>query len=159
MRYKVRTIGSGPSGTRQTLHVMAELTNAAQLEPITRHTALQILGLNRTPAEFAESVRHWVRRHMTLVDEPVEMISRPEWMLAHRGRRRLVGDCDDAAVLAGTLILALGIPVRYVAVGAPGEPYSHVFPEAHVNGRWESYDPTSNYAAPPDWHRMEQEVL
>lgn len=154
------TIPAGPSGTRDTLAIMASLTEEAQLHPITRTTAVRILGLARNPAEYASRVRRWVRSHMVLVDEPVEMIARPEWMLEQVGRTRLVGDCDDAAVLAGALVLALGIPVRFVAIAAPEQPddFFHVYPEAFAGGKWTPFDPTTNHRLPTDWPRIEHEV-
>lgn len=158
--FSLETISSGPSGTAETLTVMAQLTVDAQFSPITRTTAVRLLGSSRDGADFAERVRRWVGRHMTLVDEPVEMIARPEWMLDHIGRKRLVGDCDDAAVLFGALVFALGIGVRYVAVAPPEDPslYIHVFPEVFAREQWLPMDPTTNRLVPSDWPRMVREV-
>jgi transglutaminase-like putative cysteine protease len=157
LKFSNRRIPFGRQGTVETLRAMAELTESAQLDPITRSTALRILGLAKNPQQFAERVRRWVKAHMLLVDEPVEMIARPEWMLTQIGRTRLVGDCDDAAVLAGALILALGIPVRYVAIANPERPgdFIHVYPEALTSGAWQPFDPTTDRKAPPDWPRLE----
>ncbi len=151
------TIPTGPNGTLETLAIMAALTQDAQLHPITRSTAVRILGLARNPTQYAQRVRTWVKSRMTLVDEAVEMIARPEWMLEQVGRTRLVGDCDDAAVLAAALVMALGIPVRFVAIATPEHPdeFMHVYPEAYAGGEWTPFDPTTNQRAPIDWPRME----
>lgn len=135
---------------------MAELTREAQLDPITRATAVNLIGRSRHPIDFAARVTRWVRRRMLLIDEPVEMLHRPEWVLGEMARaRRVVGDCDDAAMLAGALVTALGIPVAYVATWDPETPEDgHViFAAADPDGQWFEFDPTSPARVPADWAR------
>jgi transglutaminase-like putative cysteine protease len=148
LNFSEMTIPPGRPGTAETLRIMGSLIREAQVHPITRSTALRILALARSPAEFALRVRAWVRRNLTLVDEAVEMVARPEWMLQQIRRGRLAGDCDDAA--------ALGIPVRLVAVARPEHPndFFHVYPEALVGGDWAAFDPTTCSLPPADWPRL-----
>ncbi len=70
---------------------------------------------------------------------------------------RGMGDCDDLVVLGGSLLAAVGVPVRVVAVGytpaAPGTrptrtddggPYEHVYLEFDPTGAglWQAWDAT-----------------
>lgn len=57
-----------------------------------------------------------------------------------------VGDCDDATVGLGSLMLSAGFPVRIGVTAPPGMPpgvtFTHVFPQAHVpNVGWVTVDP------------------
>ncbi len=59
------------------------------------------------------------------------------------------GDCDDAAVAMGSLLKAIGMPVRIVTtapVGHPGKLFTHVFVQAKVPGLvgWLTVDPVGH---------------
>ena len=48
------------------------------------------------------------------------------------------GDCDDQAVLLGSLMQSIGIPVRFVAVGFHDRgPFSHVYLECKLGAYWQ----------------------
>lgn len=141
---------------------MAELVRAAQLEPITREMALSFLNSWR-PRRTVDAVgrlRAWICRHMGLVNEPVEILHAPVWMLAEiQAGRRVWGDCDDAAMLVGTLGLALGLPARFVAIRPAGSAdYVHVFTELFFDQAWRPVDTTSRRQPPADWERMILEI-
>lgn len=56
-----------------------------------------------------------------------------------------VGDCDDATVAIGSMLLSVGFPVRIGITAPPGMPglsFTHVFPQALVPGMgWITVDP------------------
>jgi transglutaminase-like putative cysteine protease len=87
---------------------------------------------------------------MILVDEPEELVQRPEWLAAEiRNRRIVYGDCDDAITLGLALATAVGIPCRLVAIRPAGsEEFQHVFGECLVRDRrrgvtgWQRIDAT-----------------
>lgn len=53
-----------------------------------------------------------------------------------------LGDCDDAATLAGSLLAALNIPCSLIAIRMPADvEFSHVFLRCNVNGYPFDIDP------------------
>jgi len=78
------------------------------------------------------AVNEWLRAHWRVVDDPAEFeyVVTPSLQLAKAARAAgvLTGDCDDAAVLAASLLAALDWPSRLVAIRRRGEPdFTHVF--------------------------------
>lgn len=123
-------LGSGDHGTMQTLAVMADLIRSGPRSPIVMQAA-RALAVGVGQRAWAISILYFVRRAFKYVDDPVtdEHVSDAEYMLREYDRTAQVrGDCDDAAVLAGSLAHAIGIPV-YLTVLAfeNGAPYSHVY--------------------------------
>lgn len=163
LTYDVFEISDGSEGTGETLLVMQDLAAGAQLDPITRHTALRILNasMSRDRIQYGKAVWRWVRRRVRLVDEPIELIQPPEFLLGmlDSGHYTVDGDCDDATTLAAALIFALGIPVRFVAVRITGTvPFAHVFCEMLAGGAWWAVDPTVIQIPPGPFDRMVMEV-
>jgi hypothetical protein len=80
-----------------------------------------------------QGIDAWLRQWWRIVPDPIEA----EWITAPAAQLRnaivaggiLRGDCDDAAVLAASLLTALGWPgVRLVAIRKRNEfDFSHVF--------------------------------
>ena len=161
--YELFEIDDGQSGTQQTLDIMVSLTHNAQLDPITRGTALRILNASmaKNTSDYGKAVWRWVRRRVRLVDEPFELIQYPEYLLQEldQGAPMVDGDCDDATTLAAALLFALGIPVRFVAVKPAGGPaYLHVFAEMLAGGQWWAVDPTVISIPAGSFDRLVQEV-
>jgi transglutaminase-like putative cysteine protease len=147
LTYRIFQIADGPQGTFETMQHAREMVIAAQLDPIVRSTALRIrnASMSSTTLDFGKAVWRWVRRRVWLVDEPVELIQPPEWLLHQldSGHSQVDGDCDDIATLAAALIVALGIPVQFVAVKPAGvAAYMHLFIEMGYAGQWYIVDPT-----------------
>lgn len=111
------------------------------------------------PAQYVRRVLAWTRRSVMLIDEPVEIIQRPEWMIAELAdNRRVFGDCDDVAVLIATLYVAIGLPVRLVAIRGSGDVhFVHVFPEVFL-GQWWVADATVEGRIPGPYERMVEEI-
>jgi len=73
------------------------------------------------------SLDAWLRRSWTIVPDPpeAEFIMSPALML---GCGWLAGDCDDAATLAGAVLIALGIRAVFMAIRTVSDQdFSHVF--------------------------------
>jgi transglutaminase-like putative cysteine protease len=139
-------------GTRQTLQVMARLTNNAIAQSQFREAALQIIGTvsAANQAQAINGIREFVRSHIRLVADPGELLIVPEVMLfLIYTRGWTAGDCDDASMLTASLLGSVGFQVRFRAVG-PREDgsYTHVFCEVlrpAYPPEWVPVDPTVTY--------------
>lgn len=138
----------GDAGAVQTLHRMAYLVRRGSVHPaIVEQARAIILPASRydRPAQ-ARLIRDWIDDHTKWIPDP----HREEWLYpASRFLARIQadglagGDCDDVAVLAGSLARAVGFPVRLVAVGfQPRRNLVHVFSQANTGGSWYSFDTT-----------------
>jgi transglutaminase-like putative cysteine protease len=157
--WEVLSIPAGLPGTAATLSKMADLVRAAQLAPVTRSTALQLLERRRprSTAAGCADLNRWVGHHMAWINEPNETLVRPEWMLEEiAAGRKPWGDCDDAAMLVSSLNMARGLPVRMRAVYDPENPeFAHVFGEVQADGYWLISDPSAPGVVPPfGWASM-----
>ena len=79
-----------------------------------------------------EAIDGWIRTCWTFEPDPlnVEFIRTPAYQLqlAAGNGGRLRGDCDDASVLAASLLSALSWPVKIIAIRVLPDPeFSHVF--------------------------------
>ena len=147
MRYEHYEIPCCRTGTIATLNLMAELVHTALRDPIVRQKTLELVSGSTGPADLAQSVNRFIRLYVTIVDEPDELLHRPEWMIRRiEEKGRTFGDCDDAAMLSAALLAAAGIPVRFKAVGPqPDGSMEHVFTEWSGRSGWTAIDPTINF--------------
>lgn len=79
-----------------------------------------------------EAIDGWIRACWEFEEDPpdVEFIRTPSFQLqaAASNKGILRGDCDDASVLAASLLAALSWPARLVAIRVRPDPeFSHVF--------------------------------
>lgn len=141
---------------------MRALVEQAQLDPAPRRLITKLVAGARDSITLGWKVRQYIRQRLTLVNEGVELLHLPEWMIAEMmAGRRVFGDCDDAALIAATLLTALGIPSRFVAVKPKGTAdFIHVFVELEQEGFWYILDPTSDQvpADMGEFDRMELAV-
>lgn len=144
-----RVIAEGEAGARQTLRLMADLIRQALRDPVVLERAAAVVA--RVPGRSAErqyqAIRQFLVYHLKYLYDPdtMELLREPRYLLdriAATGRAE--GDCDDVAVLGATLGLAVGRPARLVAVGfqGPEGPYSHVYADLLIDGRWREVDTT-----------------
>ena len=94
----------------------------------------------------AEELFRFVRddiRYLRDVDG-VETLQAPDYTL-----RKMFGDCDDKSVLLATLLMSIGHPARFVAVGF-GRPndFDHVYVETAIG----------NPRDPQNWYALETTV-
>lgn len=127
------TIGGGDYGAQQTLQKMRQLVNASLMVPrVVEHaTAAVAVVPSRDYRAMANEIRAWLSRNFKFVPDPVgvELLRDPEYQLTtFDNTGRILGDCDDAAILGAALAKAVGIRASFVAVGfTPGGPLRHVF--------------------------------
>lgn len=144
-------------GTDHTVRKMIELARGPRGERsiYVRRQAEQIIQNIRPKAYASESIAicKWVGNNGRYTRDPVhvELIKDPQRMVEDAVQGRLVIDCDEAALLIGTMCLVIGAPIRFVTVGFKprrfGEPkiHTHVFVEAQdpSTGIWWVLDPVA----------------
>lgn len=104
------------SMTQETLRLMANLVQKWHLHPVFVRLARMVCGKAgaRTREQEAEAIHGWILKAVTYRRDPVgaEWVQDPfETAFVSRA-----GDCDDMAVVAGTMLQALGHPCRMMAV-------------------------------------------
>lgn len=140
---KLIEIPEGVAGIAATLDFMVHLTKEYRTNFAIRTLAEQIVASVPAKDYYGElhAIQNWVRANVRYTDDVngIEMVKNPYLTAVTHS-----GDCDDMALLAGTLINSLGKPVRYVAIGS-SEPgiFEHVYVEAKVNrDRWIAVETT-----------------
>lgn len=142
MRFSVTQIAKGRRGTDETVRIMEKLVTASQRAPWLRERALDILrqrGITDThdPQPAATAIFDWVKRNIAFIHDPVQTdtLQEPEVTLRYRA-----GDCDDHAILVAALAETIGIPSRFLVVGASPDRFEHVLCQVWVRGRWATAD-------------------
>ncbi len=143
-------IPDGSAGVRATLKVMRDIARDSRTNYAIRKLAEKIITDANVPAKDwageARAIHEWVRDNIryTFDIDGVEQLQTPDKLLETRK-----GDCDDMALLTAALLIALGHPSRFVAVGfSPGD-LSHVFVQTKIGARWFTSDTTE--AKPFGW--------
>lgn len=154
------SIRSGDAGVTDTLKLMAQLARQYKVNPTIRQTSARIVQSCPAKDELCEAgaLQSWVRTNIRYVGDvlDVETVQTPDYTLSER-----YGDCDDQSVLLATLLLAIGIPAAYCALGTNGGPFSHVMPVAILRQHTQvlyvpcettlSKDPQTGQAIGPGW--------
>ncbi len=142
---------SGDAGVEQTINEMRSLVDEALRDPQIIRLSTDIVRSVSAFDDYGEAnaLYEWVRRNIRFTKDPVnkEKLYPPAELLKIRA-----GDCDDIAMLLGTLLMAVGYPARLMTVAANGDEFSHVYVEANVNGEWVPLDPArydSQFGVPP----------
>jgi len=109
----VRTVGSI---TQATLRLMQDLIDSWSKHPTFVQLARQVADLAKAknPQDEAWAVWAWVRAHVTYRSDPVgtQWIQDP-WETAVKSQ---AGNCANMAIVAGTMLQALGHPATATAV-------------------------------------------
>jgi len=154
MQVTLQEIPAGLAGTDATVKKMAELVRRSLVDPRLRLEALKIVqAAGSKPADHVSAARAlygFVRSRIAFVNDPagVESLQDPIITLY----RIQAGDCDDHAILLAALAGSIGIPARFVTLGANAERFSHIYAELKAGGRWLPADTTTSSGfgvAPP----------
>jgi hypothetical protein len=95
------------------------------------------------------AVRNWIATHIRYKNDPIstELVNDPQRLIEEVAKHgRAIGDCDDIANLAATMIRQLGREARWATVGFQyGSPHTHIFtialePKSHT---WVVIDPVA----------------
>lgn len=137
----LQAIPDGREGTIMTLRIMRDVAQAYKTNLAIRETALHILrgvGEKNWRGEII-AVHRFVRDNIRYVRDVdgVETVQTPDYTLDMRA-----GDCDDKSVLVASLLLSVGHPVRFVAIGKSADNFVHVYPEARIGNGWISVETT-----------------
>lgn len=143
-----------------TLRDMAKLIKADTVVPLVRDVASSIAELAgpQDAVEVGEAIRLWCARTFVFTRDPVneELLHSPEAQLRqYVATKRITGDCDDAAILAGGLAAAVGLRVRLVAVAFldTRNPYAHTWaeiaPPTGTGDEWIECDVTRSFQSVP----------
>jgi hypothetical protein len=146
-------IPKGYPGTKRTVEHIKALIRAGAKDFYVRQKAIDVL-LERgvIPKDYREEIKalfEWVQQSVRYTKDPFRV------EVLHSARRMLelrAGDCDDMAILLGSMLEAIGHPVRIVLVGPdPLRPrlFTHVYLEAYDRGQWIPLDATMPY--PMGW--------
>ncbi len=144
---------NGTAGTRRTLELMVNLIREGARDFYVRQTAIDILLNSAVPAkaylEEIETLFRWVQRNIRYTKDPYrsELLTSALRILQLR-----IGDCDDMTVLLGSMLEAIGHPVRIVVAGYRRDKpslFSHVYLEVYYQGQCITLDPTMPY--PMGW--------
>lgn len=124
-------IRSGDAGVTDTLKLMAQVARQYKTNPLLRQTSARIVQSCPGKDELCEvsALQAWVSSNIRYVSDvlDVETVQTPDYTLQER-----YGDCDDHSLLVATLLMAIGIPAAYCAMGVGGGPFSHVLAVAIV---------------------------
>lgn len=152
------SIADGDTGVRQTVARMGELIREGVATPLVRETVTYLVGA-LSPNDYLGqlyAIREWCAQHVHFLRDPagVELLHTPEWLLRQiHANGAVYVDCDDAAILAGSLCGAIGMQVALVTVAFldRGAPFSHIwasasppvaFPNAAGTQQWVELDVT-----------------
>lgn len=146
-------IPKGYLGTKTTLHHIQDLIRAGAKDFYVRQKAIDILlAKGIRPKDYLGEIKalfEWVQRNVRYTKDPFRV------EVLHAARRLLelrAGDCDDMTIVLGSMLEAIGHPVRLVVTGPdPLRPklFSHIYLEAFHQGRWIPLDATMPY--PMGW--------
>lgn len=87
----------------------------------------------------ARTIRSWLASHWRFAQDPVDLdYNRPvvHSLDQYESQGLIVGDCDDAAMVAGALVRSLGFPVDLVVLSFAPDPrtWQHVYAEVLTAG-------------------------
>lgn len=140
MMHEVKEIGSGWTGTDETVREIERLVEDAILDPVVVETAHNIVRNvpERDKMGEARAISEWVRSHVRYTNERVETIKTPRYMIDEIAQYgKAVGDCDDHVTLWAALHSVVGNPVRFRVISQrPDRIANHIYGEVYVNGRW-----------------------
>lgn len=145
-RVHLGVIHKGYSGTRETIEKIKNLINKGARDFYVRQQAIDILMQKGVPPKAylkeIQTLFQWVQMNIRYTKDPhnVEVLHSARRMLQLRA-----GDCDDIAILLGSMLESVGHPVRLILTGPDprrSDLFSHVLLEVNYCGRWISLDAT-----------------
>lgn len=153
-------IRSGDAGVTDTLKLMAQLARQGKINPLVRQTGARIVQSCPAKNELCEvgALQAWVQSNIRYTGDVLdyETLQPPDYTLQEG-----YGDCDDQSILMAAMLMAIGIPAAFCAVGVDGGPFSHVLPVAILRQHTQvlqvpcettlTRDPHTGAAVGPGW--------
>lgn len=139
-------IPSGDGGVRETLRVMVKLARQYKAHPLIRELArARVLGCHDDDELKSSALQEYIKAEVEYMSDVwnVETLQTPVVTLGYREPGfgsyepggTAAGDCDDQSVALAALLLSVGVPGCFTAIGLDGEPISHVLVEARIRRR------------------------
>jgi transglutaminase-like putative cysteine protease len=129
------TVPSGPAGIAATLKIMVGLARQYKKDVGVRELAGKLVRDLPQYDKMGEirALHAFVRDHIRYTGDirGVETLQTPKATLEMG-----VGDCDDKSLLLASLLLAINLPARFVAIGLNGGQLSHVLTEVRYGKGW-----------------------
>ena len=137
----LQAIPDGKAGTLATLKIMRQIAREYKTSLPVRNLALSLtqkLPQKDWTAE-AKAIQEFARDKIRYVKDVVgvETVQTPLVTLENKA-----GDCDDKSVLIASLLMSIGHPARFVAIGKTPDSFVHVFPETRIGTKWVSLEST-----------------
>lgn len=144
---------SGDAGVADTLKIMRKLARDGRKDPLIIEQAGRLVRdlPQYDKAGEVKALHAFVRDSIRYTSDPVslELVRTPRAIL-----QMGVGDCDDKSTLLAALLLAIGLPARFVAVAlSPSRSFSHVLVETRRGKGWiplETIKPVEAGWGPPN---------
>ena len=136
---------AGLTGINEVLKAMRVLARQGAKDPAVRDTAQRLIrGLSQK--DFlgeARALFMFVRDNIryTRDIEGVETLQTPRATLQIKQ-----GDCDDKSILLAALLLSIGHPARFMAIGPKRGIFNHVLVQVSIRGKWYSLETTEPYS-------------
>lgn len=140
----------GDTGTYNSLSKMKVFARRSAVHPLVRQTAVKIVeGAPDNDGQFhARLIRDWIEKNTRFLPDPsiAEAFYLPQGVIAEvlTGKVARI-DCEDVAMLAAALGMAIGLRARYNVVAfSPKGPYSHVWTDlaSPYKRQWTQMDVT-----------------
>jgi transglutaminase-like putative cysteine protease len=130
--------------TYESVEVIRKLIEQGKSDIVVRTLAEKIVQYlpQKDYAREVAAIYNFVTRRLRYTKDihKVETVHRARELLR---RHKKAADCDDFVILTGSLLQAIGHPVRIVIIGSnyeDKEDYSHIYLQVYVNKKWVSLD-------------------
>jgi hypothetical protein len=143
MEYRLSEIPGGVAGSDATVREIIRLVKADLERPELRLLATKILRsravANKDFVSEARTLYKWVTQKIRYQRDPIEIetVQSPMVTVQHGA-----GDCDDHVALYAGLASAVGLPVRFRAIGVVRDDLKHIWTEVFAGDRWWAADTT-----------------
>jgi transglutaminase-like putative cysteine protease len=143
------TLENGVPGIRETLHHMVRLQRQWKKDPGVRELAAQLVRtLPQGDTTASVKALHAFVRDCIRYTADIDMV---ETLQTPRATLELgIGDCDDKSLLLASMLGAIGIRSRFIAVGFGAvERYTHVLVQVRLGseGKWYYLETIKNVPA------------
>lgn len=149
---RVLWIPRGDLGIMLTVWQMRFLARRGARDPLLGQLAGSIVAGCEDTTEAAHAIRLFLERVVDFTPDPAgaELLKQPRYAIRELELEdRILGDCDDVAVLGAALGGAVGLPARFVLLAfSHGAPYEHVYTELLTDGGWLELDTTKPHQLP-----------
>ena len=147
--YPVSYSGSYNKVIYKTMQLIAGLINKGKTNPKVIYTARYIIKSVPQRDKMAEvqAIHAWVLAHKHYANDPLnfELLAPADWLIEDIEKdASTVIDCDEAVILEGSLLEALGYPVTLSVINTivnPNDEYEHIYLSTVVDGQRVALDP------------------